>query len=114
MELSGYSTGFIVTAINGEIRAHLKVLADHQQKGTPIHRPKNWEGRKKITRNRDLWFQPEGANGNMKYSSVIYVPSMPGSTLARMLQKKKEEINQRRAHWIRRVVKSEVTVRKFL
>ena len=114
MELSGYSTGFIVTAINGGIRAHLKVLADHQQKGKPIHRPKDSEDRKKRRRNRDLWFQPERAHGNIKYSSVIFVPSTPGSTLARILQKKEEENNQGRAHRIRIVEKSGVTVRNFL
>ena len=111
MEMSGYGTGFIVTAINGGVRAYLKCLADHQQSGRPIHRPRNWEGRRNVRR-RNTWFQP-GGDGS-EFSSVIFVPSTPGSMLAKILQKQESENNQGRTHRIRIVEKSGVSVRDFL
>ena len=84
MKVSGYGTGFIVIVLNGGIRAYLKVLADHQQSGRPLHRPKDWEGRVCRRKTRDTWYQNEG--GNSLYSSVVFVPSTPGSRLAKQLQ----------------------------
>ena len=62
MKVSGYGTGFIVIVLNGGIRAYLKVLADHQQSGRPLHRPKDWEGRVCRRKTRDTWYQNEGGN----------------------------------------------------
>ena len=113
MVMSGYSIGFIVKAIDGGIRAHLKILADHQRNGTPVHRPKDWEGRKKRRRNIQNWFQP-GDAGSKIFTSVVFVPATPGSRLQKLLQKKEKENNQGRIHRIRIVEKSGVTVRNVL
>ena len=48
MDLSGYGTGFIVTALNVGIRAYLKCLAEHQQNRRPLHRSKYWVGGEQI------------------------------------------------------------------
>ena len=112
MKVSGYGTGFIVIVLNGGIRAYLKVLADHQQSGRPLHRPKDWEGRVCRKKTRDTWYQNEG--GNSLYSSVVFVPSTPGSRLAKQLQRQEEENNQGRLHRIKIVEKTGVTIRNLL
>ena len=115
MEQSGYNTGFIVTAINGGIRAHLKVLANYQENGTPVHRPKDWEGRRKRSKKRNDWFQQGGGEGgNQVYSSFVFVPSTPGSTLAKLLQYQEAQNNQGRTHRFRIVEKTGVSVRDYL
>ena len=87
MQQSGYGIGFRVTALNGGIRAYLKCISNQQLKGTPLHRPRDWEGRRS-RRNRDNWFQPTEENN--VYSSVIFVPATLGSALVKMLQKQEE------------------------
>ena len=70
-------------------------------------------GRKKTKRSRDSWFQPRGGE-NQVYSSFIFVPSTPGSSLARMLQEQERQNNQGRTHRIRIVEQSGISVRNFL
>ena len=89
IQKAGYGIGFIVTVLNGGIRAHLKCLSNQQMKGIPLHRPKDWEGRR-VTRRKDNWYQP--ANDVKKYSSVVFVPATPGSALTNILQQQEERI----------------------
>ena len=63
-------------------------------KGIPLHRPKDWEGRR-VTRRKDNWYQP--ANDVKKYSSVVFVPATPGSALTNILQQQEEKNHQGRA-----------------
>ena len=113
MELLGYETGFIATVINVGVRAHLKVLADHQQNGRLIHRSMEWEGKGSRRRGRDNWFQLGGGTDKL-YSSVIFVPSTPGSALARQLQQQEALNNQGRTHQFQIIEKAGVLVRNFL
>ena len=72
MELSGYETGFIVTAINGGVRAHLKVLADHQQNGRPIHRSKEERKEREVRGGVEIigFSQEEGPTSSILQSSL--------------------------------------------
>ena len=108
MKLSGYGTGF---AFDGGIRSYMKCLADHQKSGRPIHRSNDWEGRRSVRR-RTSWFQPGGEGS--EFSSVIFVPSTPGSMLAKTLQRQEADNNQGRTHRFRIVEKAGVSVRNLL
>ena len=97
--------------MNGGIKAYLKCISNQQLKGTPLHRPRDWEGRRS-RRNRDNWFQPTEVNN--VYSSVIFVPAAPGSTLVKMLQELEERNVQGRAHRVKFVEKAGISVKNIL
>ena len=59
-------------------------------------------------RMRDNWFQPKGSG---IYSSVVFVPSTPGSALMKSLQTIEEQNNQGRKNRVRFVEKAGRTVR---
>ena len=80
-------------------------------KGIPLHRPKDWEGRR-VTRRKDNWYQP--ANDEKKYSSVVFVPATPGSALTNILQQQEEKNHQGRETRFKFVEKAGLSVRNML
>ena len=84
-------------------------MQKHQTKGVPIHLPSDFPRAPKPT--QENWFQP---GGNNKFSSVIFVPSTPGSSLMKSLQVLEEQNNQGRKNRIKFVEKAGRTVRNVV
>ncbi|XP_044170062.1 uncharacterized protein LOC122954094 [Acropora millepora] len=82
MQYSGYSKGFRYEVVQSALHAYKKIQTLDQTGVKPMYRPKEWrqnERRKEKEEKRRSWYR----KGN--YSSVIFVPATPGSSLKRLL-----------------------------
>ncbi|CAH3180159.1 unnamed protein product, partial [Porites lobata] len=82
MQYSGYIKGFRYEIVQSALHAYKKIQELDQTGVKPMYRPKEWsqnERRKEKEEKRRSWYR----KGN--YSSVIFVPATPESSLKRSL-----------------------------
>ena len=82
MQYSGYSKGFRYEIVQSALHTYKMIQTLDQTGVKPIYRPKEWrqnEKRKEKEEKRRSWYR----KGN--YSSVIFVPATPESSLKRSL-----------------------------
>ena len=107
MQYSGYSKGFRYEIVQSALHAYRKIQELDQTGVKPMYRPKEWrqnERRKEKEEKRRSWYR----KGN--YSSVIFVPATPESSLKRSLDEDVKKSGLR----IRIVEKSGMRVKKVL
>ena len=107
MQYSGYSKGFRYEIVQSGLLAYKKIQELDQTGVKPMYRPKEWrqnEGRKEKEEKRRSWYR----KGN--YSSVIFVPATPESSLKRSSDEDVKKSGLR----IRMVEKSGMSVKRVL
>ena len=107
MQYSGYSKGFRYEIVQSALHAYKKIQELDQTGVKPMYRPKEWrqsERRKEKEEKRRSWYR----KGN--YSSVIFVPATPESSLKRSLDEDVKKSGLR----IRIVEKSGMSVKRVL
>ena len=102
MQYSGYSKGFRYEIVQCALHAYKMIQTLDQTGVKPMYRPKEW--RKEKEGKRRSWYR----KGN--YSSVIFVPATPESSLKRLLDEDVKKSGLR----IRIVEKSGMSVKRVL
>lgn len=106
-EYSGYSKGFRYEIVQSALHAYKMIQTLDQTGVKPMYRPKEWrqnERRKEKEEKRRSWYR----KGN--YSSVIFVPATPESSLKRSLDEDVKKSGLR----IRIVEKPGMSVKRVL
>ena len=112
LKVSGYSQGFRSKIISEGITGYLNTLIKRVKEDIPFNRSRELirsQSKKRRVTSRN-WFN----SGDSTYSSVLYVPATPNSTLAKMLQKHEMDNNQGRNFRVKIVEKAGRSLKSIL
>ena len=101
LKMSGYNQQYRSSILSAVLAGYQKQLdRAAQPDGRPLHRPDTWQQERRAVSkasNKTSWYRAGG------YSSVLFVPPTPGSTLSNMIKKMELQTRERRS-WSFRVV----------
>ena len=111
--MSGYPRGFRSKIISEGIAGYVNILKRRFDSDLPLNRPKEMirsQGRHKKSMIANNWFN----SGSRVYDTVLFVPSTPSSSLAKILKEHEAKNDQGRKSRIKIVERAGVSVKNML
>ena len=117
LKISGYQQNVRAKVISEGVRAQLKLEARQRETGAPANRPKgsvSEQEERRLKKKSRPWFSKNQAPQDLRYTTTLFIPPTPGSTLLKELQRVERSNSQGRDWGVKFVEKRGTTLDQLL